>query len=98
MILDEATSALDSESENLIQQALSRLMIGRTTLIIAHRLSTIMHADKIVAMQNGKIVEIGPHQELLKNRSVYCHLYKAQFEHALSFTESPLEGVAPRAA
>lgn len=98
LILDEATSALDSESENLIQQALSRLMIGRTTLIIAHRLSTIMHADKIVAMQNGRIVEVGPHLDLLKNRSVYYHLYKAQFEHALSFTSSPMDGVGNCAA
>jgi subfamily B ATP-binding cassette protein MsbA len=91
LILDEATSALDSESENLIQTALNRLMVGRTTLIIAHRLSTIMHADKIVAMQKGRIVEVGPHKQLLENRSVYYNLYKAQFEHALSFTESPME-------
>jgi len=73
-------------------------MVGRTTLVIAHRLSTIMHADKIVAMENCRIVEIGSHVELLKNRSVYYNLYKAQFEHALSFTESPLEGVGARAA
>ncbi len=84
LILDEATSALDSESEKLIQNALNRLMIGRTTLIIAHRLSTIMHADKIVAMQDGRIVEVGSHTDLLANRSLYYHLYKAQFEHALS--------------
>ncbi len=83
LILDEATSALDSESERLIQAALNRLMVGRTTLIIAHRLSTIMHADKIVAMQEGRIVEIGKHAELLANESLYYHLYKAQFEHAL---------------
>ncbi|MDR3708388.1 MAG: ABC transporter ATP-binding protein [Capsulimonadaceae bacterium] len=91
LILDEATSALDSESENLIQSALSRLMVGRTTLIIAHRLSTIMHADRIVAMKDGCIVEVGKHQDLLKNLSVYYHLYKAQFEHALSFTQTPME-------
>lgn len=84
LILDEATSALDSESERLIQGALNRLMVGRTTLIIAHRLSTIMHADKIVAMQHGRIVEVGTHAELLANRGLYYHLYKAQFEHALS--------------
>ncbi len=84
LILDEATSALDSESEKLIQNALNRLMIGRTTLIIAHRLSTIMHADKIVAMQDGRIIEVGTHADLLANRSLYYHLYKAQFEHALS--------------
>lgn len=84
LILDEATSALDSESEKLIQTALNRLMVGRTTLIIAHRLSTIMHADKIVAMQDGRIVEVGNHHDLLANRGLYYHLYKAQFEHALS--------------
>ncbi len=84
LILDEATSALDSESEKLIQNALNKLMVGRTTLIIAHRLSTIMHADKIVAMQDGRIVEVGTHHDLLARRSLYYHLYKAQFEHALS--------------
>lgn len=84
LILDEATSALDSESEQLIQSALNQLMVGRTTLIIAHRLSTIMHADKIVAMQDGRIVEVGTHNDLLARRGLYYHLYKAQFEHALS--------------
>jgi subfamily B ATP-binding cassette protein MsbA len=84
LILDEATSALDSESERQIQTALNRLMVGRTTLIIAHRLSTIMHADKIVVMQDGKIVEVGPHQQLLARQGLYYHLYKAQFEHALA--------------
>ena len=82
LILDEATSALDSESEKLIQNALNKLMIGRTTLIIAHRLSTIMYADKIVTMADGKIVEVGSHTELLAKRGLYYHLYKAQFEHA----------------
>ena len=84
LILDEATSALDSESEKLIQNALNRLMVGRTTLIIAHRLSTIMHADKIVAMKDGRIEEVGSHTDLLAKRGLYDHLYKAQFEHALS--------------
>ena len=84
LILDEATSALDSESEKLIQSALNRLMVGRTTLIIAHRLSTIMHADKIVTLQDGRIVEVGTHNDLLARRGLYYHLYKAQFEHALS--------------
>ena len=59
-------------------------MIGRTTLIIAHRLSTIMHADKIVTMADGKIVEVGSHTELLAKHGLYYHLYKAQFEHAFS--------------
>ena len=80
LILDEATSALDSESEKLIQTALERLMVGRTTLIIAHRLSTIRHADKIVAMRDGRIAEIGTHSELLKTYGVYHQLHKAQFD------------------
>ncbi len=88
LILDEATSALDSESEQLIQNALNKLMVGRTTLIIAHRLSTIMHADKIVAMQDGRIAEVGTHGELLAKRGLYYHLYMAQFSHALSAHES----------
>jgi subfamily B ATP-binding cassette protein MsbA len=96
LILDEATSALDSESERLIQAALNKLMIGRTTLIIAHRLSTIMHADKIVTMQDGRIVEIGTHTELLERQGLYYHLYKAQFEHAISMQENIAEtGAAP---
>lgn len=65
LILDEATSALDSESETLVQQALDRLMHGRTTLVIAHRLSTIRRADLICVMQQGRIVEAGTHDELL---------------------------------
>ena len=90
LILDEATSALDSESEKLIQHALNKLMVGRTTLIIAHRLSTIMHADKIVTMQDGRIVEVGTHNDLLAKRGLYYHLYKAQFEHAFSM-DNPFE-------
>jgi ABC-type multidrug transport system fused ATPase/permease subunit len=84
LILDEATSALDSESEKLIQSALERLMVGRTTLIIAHRLSTIRHADKIVAMRDGRIAEIGTHNELMRNYGVYQQLHKAQFEHVVN--------------
>jgi subfamily B ATP-binding cassette protein MsbA len=95
LILDEATSALDSESEQLIQSALNKLMVGRTTLIIAHRLSTIMHADKIVAMKDGRIVEVGRHQELLERRGLYYHLYKAQFEHALSLPMPDEWGAGP---
>ncbi len=65
LILDEATSSLDSESEREVQQALDRLIIGRTTLVIAHRLSTVRNADRIVAMENGRIMETGTHAELL---------------------------------
>ena len=88
LILDEATSALDSESETLIQNALNKLMVGRTTLSIAHRLSTIMHADKIVVLDQGRIVEVGKHEELLKKQGLYYHLYMAQFSHAISVHEN----------
>jgi len=79
LILDEATSALDSESEKLIQQALSRLTQGRTSLIIAHRLSTIENADCIVVLQDGKIAESGTHKMLLEKRGLYSNYYQIQF-------------------
>lgn len=79
MILDEATSALDTESERLVQDALDKLMVNRTTFVIAHRLSTIINADKIVVMENGEIKEVGNHQELLKLNGLYRHLYEIQF-------------------
>lgn len=79
LILDEATSALDSHSEALIQQALARLMAGRTTLIIAHRLSTIRRAHRILYIEEGRVVEIGTHEELLARGGAYSHLYAAQF-------------------
>ncbi len=85
LILDEATSSLDSQSENLIQQALKRLMQGRTTVIIAHRLSTIQAADMIVVFDAGRIVEIGKHQELLHRSSgLYRRLYEEQFQKMLA--------------
>ncbi len=74
LVLDEATSALDTESERLVQQALQRLMVGRTTLIIAHRLSTIEHADRVIVMQQGRIVEAGRHAELMAAGGVYTRL------------------------
>jgi len=79
LILDEATSSLDSESELLVQKALENLMQGRTTLIIAHRLSTIGYAHRIVVIVNGKIVEEGAHEDLLRRQGEYAKLYRMQF-------------------
>jgi ABC-type multidrug transport system fused ATPase/permease subunit len=80
LILDEATSSLDSESERLVQEALNKLMIGRTSFIVAHRLSTIRNADKIVVIANGNVAETGSHDQLIANSSgVYHHLYKLQY-------------------
>ncbi|MYL51046.1 ATP-binding cassette domain-containing protein [Halobacillus litoralis] len=78
LVLDEATSALDLESEHLIQNALERLASERTTFIVAHRLSTITHADRIVHIENGEIVEVGSHQELMKKQGHYYDLYQVQ--------------------
>jgi subfamily B ATP-binding cassette protein MsbA len=87
LILDEATSAIDATSESLIQEALERLRVGRTTFIIAHRLSTIVNADRIIVLEDGEIVEMGTHDELLKQRYVYHSLYTQQFASA----HAPLE-------
>lgn len=81
LILDEATSALDNESERLVQDALSRLMQGRTTLVVAHRLSTIEHADRVIVLANGRVEEEGSHQQLLRAGGLYARL------HAQGFTE-----------
>jgi ATP-binding cassette subfamily B protein len=78
LILDEATSSLDSKSESMVQDALERLMKGRTTLIIAHRLSTIQHVDQIVTIKGGKIDEIGSPKELAKTDGVYAQLLTLQ--------------------
>ncbi len=80
LILDEATSALDTESEQMVQNALNNLMANRTTFVIAHRLSTILHADKIVVLENGEIVQSGRHAELLARGGVYKKLYDMQFQ------------------
>ena len=80
LILDEATAALDTESEHAIQQALERLMKGRTTFVIAHRLSTVMAADAIIVMKEGRIEEMGPHAELLEREDgMYAEMFRKQF-------------------
>lgn len=79
LILDEATSALDTESEKLVQEALERLMKGRTAFVIAHRLSTIKNADRIVVLKQGRIEEFGTHEQLLNQDGLYSHLYSVQF-------------------
>ena len=80
LLLDEATSALDAESEMLVQKALDHLMQGRTTLVIAHRLATVLRADRILVMEDGRIVEEGTHQTLVKKDGIYASLAKLQFE------------------
>lgn len=84
LLLDEATSALDAENERLVQAALERIMEGRTTLVIAHRLATIQKADRIVVMDQGRIVETGRHEELVRAGGLYAHLAALQFDHAAS--------------
>lgn len=80
LILDEATSALDTESERIVQEALDRLMVGRTSFVIAHRLSTIQNAAKIIVLDKGSIVEEGTHQQLMAKHGLYAHLHDIQFK------------------
>ncbi|MCJ7622679.1 MAG: ABC transporter ATP-binding protein/permease [Anaerolineaceae bacterium] len=91
LILDEATSSVDAEAEYLIQQALESVLQNRTALVIAHRLSTIQNADKIIALEGGRVVEIGDHRELIDRNGLYSQLYKRQLE-----LSSSLEGSASR--
>ena len=79
LILDEATSALDTESEKIVQDALDKLMVGRTSFVIAHRLSTIFNADQIFVVENGQLREHGTHEELLAAGGLYSNLYNIQF-------------------
>jgi subfamily B ATP-binding cassette protein MsbA len=90
LILDEATSNLDTESERLIEDALGRLLVGRTTLIIAHRLSTVRRADRLVVLDRGRIVEEGTHGELLAHGGLYARLYQRQFRERASDLSSSL--------
>ncbi|MBU9720410.1 MULTISPECIES: ABC transporter ATP-binding protein [Bacillaceae] len=87
LILDDATSAVDMETEGKIQAAFKEVMKGRTTFIIAHRISSLMHADEIIVLDNGEIVERGKHEELLKNNGHYQHIYEIQFKDRKSFLQ-----------
>ena len=79
LLLDEATSALDAENERLVQAALDQAMEGRTTIVIAHRLATVLRADRIVVMEDGKVVQEGTHQSLMAQGGLYAHLAELQF-------------------
>ena len=78
LILDEATSALDTESEKLVQEALNKLLVGRTSVVIAHRLSTIHNADRIIVIDHGRIAEQGTHNELMARNGIYAKLIEMQ--------------------
>jgi subfamily B ATP-binding cassette protein MsbA len=97
LILDEATSALDSESESLVQIALSNLIAGRTVFVIAHRLSTVRRASRIAVIEDGQITAIGPHEELLRVSATYQRLYQLQFMDPAEFPGNvlPKEALEP---
>jgi ATP-binding cassette subfamily B protein len=79
-VLDEATSSVDSETEEMIQQAIAKMMTGRTSIVIAHRLSTIQKANKIIVLDHGEIKEVGKHDELIMQEGLYAQLHKLQYK------------------
>jgi ATP-binding cassette subfamily B protein len=83
LVLDEATSSVDTETEGLIQDAIGKLMEGRTSIVIAHRLSTVQNANRIIVMHHGEIREMGTHQELLARRGLYYRLYQLQYKNQI---------------
>jgi ATP-binding cassette, subfamily B, multidrug efflux pump len=83
LVLDEATSSVDPETELLIQDAMTKLMAGRTTLVIAHRFSTIQNADRIIVLHKGQVRELGTHQELIAQHGIYWRLYQLQYAQPL---------------
>jgi ATP-binding cassette subfamily B protein len=95
LILDEATSSIDTETEQLIQRALERLLAGRTSLVIAHRLSTVQRADRILVMHKGRVREQGTHQELLARRGIYHRLYQLQYKEQEGALAPAAEPLAP---
>ena len=95
LLLDEATSSLDNESERLVQEALERLMVGRTTVIVAHRLSTIRAANRIAVLDDGWLVELGTHDELLARDGLYARLWRLQFTESAVGASAPKGGGVP---
>jgi ATP-binding cassette subfamily B protein len=96
LILDEATSSVDTRTERLIQDALEKLLSGRTSFVIAHRLSTIRHADQVLAIRDGEIIERGTHAQLLARRGYYYELYMSQFRRDVDFTENGVLATSER--
>jgi ATP-binding cassette subfamily B protein len=96
LVLDEATSALDAENEQLVQQALDRLMRGRTTLVVAHRLATVLSADRILVLDQGRIVEEGTHQTLVAKGGLYARLARLQFSDVAEMANAPVKAIGIR--
>jgi ATP-binding cassette subfamily B multidrug efflux pump len=92
LILDEATANIDTETEHLIQDALPKLLAGRTSLVVAHRLSTIQDADVIIVLHKGKVREMGSHQELLAQKGLYYNLFLLQYKEDFSAVEGAVSG------